>query len=159
MRSRNVVFDISISNQPGPLDAPREGEQAGPGRRALAEGGEGIAPVGDDPGQVGHRLDVVDDRRLAVEADGGGEVRGLDPREAALSLEALEQRRLLAADVGAGAGMDHEVEGVTGAEDVGAERAVRVGLVARLLQALEAEGELASAVDEGLLGARSRRRR
>ena len=41
---------------------------------------------------------------------------------------------------------------VPGAEDVGAERAVLVGLVARLLKALEAEGELPPAVDEGLLG-------
>ena len=95
----------------GPLDAPREGEEARPGGGALAERGERIAAVLDDPGQVRHRLDVVDDRRLAVEADGGGKERGLDPGKAALSLEALEQRRLLAADVGAGAGMDHEVEG------------------------------------------------
>ena len=50
--------------------------------------------------------------------------------------------------------MDHEVERVARAEDVGARAPVGVGLVARLLQALEAEGELASAVDEGLLGSR-----
>ena len=49
--------------------------------------------------------------------------------------------------------MDDDVEREARAEDVGAERAVLVGLVARLLQALEPEGELAPAEDEGLLGA------
>ncbi len=80
----------------------------------------------------------------------GGEVRRLDAREAALALERLEQRRLLAADVGAGAGVHDDVEREAGAEDVAPHRAVGVGLVQRRLQALEPQGELAAEVDEGL---------
>ena len=54
-------------------------------------------------------LDVVDRRRAAIEAHIGREWR-LQPRHALLALEALEQRRLLAADIGAGAVMDVDVE-------------------------------------------------
>ena len=79
-----------------------------------------------------------------------GKIRRLDAREAALALERLEQRRLLAADVGPGAGVHHHVEAEARAEDVRADRAVRVGLVEGLLQPLEPEGELAAQVDEGL---------
>ena len=141
------------------LDAPGQSEEPGAGRRALAERGERVAAVGDDPGQIGHGLDVVDDGRLSVKADGGGKVRRLDAREAALSLEALEQRGLLAADVGARARMDHDVEREARAEDVRAEGTVGVRLVARPLQALEAEGEFAPAVDERPAPRRSRRPR
>ena len=54
-------------------------------------------------------FDVVDRGRAAVEPDGGRE-RRLQPRHALLAFEALEQRRLFAADVGAGAAMEVEVE-------------------------------------------------
>ena len=63
------------------------------------------------------RLDVVDGGRRRVEARDGGE-RRLRPRLAALSLERLEQRGLLAADVGAGAAVEDDrdaVEDVLGA--------------------------------------------
>ena len=50
-------------------------------------------------------LDVVDRGRAAIEADIGRE-RRLQPRLALLAFEAFEQRRLLAADIGAGAVMD-----------------------------------------------------
>jgi hypothetical protein len=66
---------------------PGQREQPGPGRPALTERGERRATVGHDPRDVGHGLDVVDHRRLAVEADGRREERRLDPREAALALE------------------------------------------------------------------------
>ena len=62
-----------------------------------------------------HRLDVVDDGRRGVEALDGRE-RRLRARLAALALERLEQRRLLAADVCAGAAV-HEDRDVTA--DVG----------------------------------------
>ena len=107
----------------------REGEEPRAGRAPTAQGGEGRPAVGHDPRQVGHRLDVVHHRRLTVEADDGREVRRLDAGEAALALERLEQGRLLAADVGAGARVDHDVEGEARAEDVGAHRPVGVGLV------------------------------
>jgi hypothetical protein len=58
---------------------------------------------------VGEGLDVVDDRGLAEEALDGGEGR-LDAGPPALALDRLEQRRLLAADVGAGAAVDVAVD-------------------------------------------------
>src|SRR5262249_34656519 len=128
----------------------RQGKEPGPGRGALAERGEGIATVLDDPRQVRHRFDVVDDRRLAVEADRSREVRRLDPREAATTLEALEQRRLLAPDVGARAGVDDEVDRELRAEDLVTDRPVLVGLVAGGDEPLVAERELAPAEDERL---------
>ena len=48
--------------------------------------------------------------------------------------------------------MDDDVEAVARSEHVSAKGAVRVRLVAGLLQALETQGELAPAVDEGKLG-------
>src|SRR5579875_46946 len=134
----------------GPLHVAGEGEQAGARRGALPEGGERRPSVEDDPGQVGHRLDVVHDGRLPVQPDGGREVRRLDAREPPLALERFEQRRLLAADVGAGPRVHHEVERELRPEDRPPERSVLVGLVHGLGEPLEAEGELAPAEDEGL---------
>ena len=63
-----------------------------------------------------------------VEA-GDGRERRAQPRLAAVALERVEQRRLLAADVGAGAGVHDDLEVEAGAEDVLAEvaRGVRLG--------------------------------
>ena len=54
-------------------------------------------------------LDVVDRGRAAVDARAGRE-RRLQPRLALLALQAFQQRRLVAADVGAGAVVDVDVE-------------------------------------------------
>ena len=54
-------------------------------------------------------LDIVDRRRAAVEARARREWR-LQPRLALLALEAFEHRRFFAADVGAGAAVDEQVE-------------------------------------------------
>ena len=67
-------------------------------------------PFAHQPRQVGERLDVVDDRRLAVQADGRGEERRLQARHAAIAFEALDQRRLLADHVRAGAPVQHDVD-------------------------------------------------
>ncbi len=74
-------------------------------------------------GHVGTGLDVVDDGRLAPQARDGREGRPR-ARHAALALDRGDQRRLLAADEGAGALLDLEPEGEAGAEDV-ARRAAR----------------------------------
>ena len=132
----------------GSSHAPGQREQPGARRSALAEGGERASAVRHDPRDVGQRLDVVHDGRLAVEADHGREERRLDPREAALALQGLEQRSLVAADVRAGAGVHDDVEAEARAEDVAPERAVRVGVVDRGQHPLEAEGELATDEDE-----------
>jgi hypothetical protein len=57
----------------------------------------------------------------------GGLSRGLT----ATTLQRVEQRRLLAADVGAGPGVHHDVQVEAGAEDVLAEVALGVGLLDR----------------------------
>ena len=93
----------------GPLDAARDRDDLGAGRLLGAEPLEPLGAVGDDVGHVGQGLDVVDQGRPSVEALDRRE-RRLEARVAALSLERVEQRRLLAADVGAGAAVDDHLD-------------------------------------------------
>ena len=86
-----------------------------------------LGPAAQDGRRDGDRFDVVHRRRAAVEA-GAGRERRLQPRHALLALEALEQRGLLAADVGAGAAMDIDVELPARAAGILADQARRVGL-------------------------------
>ena len=92
-------------------------------------------------------FDVVDGRRAAVEAHIGRE-RRLQPRQALLALEAFEQRRLLAADIGAGAVVDVAVERVA-VDVVLADQPRLVGLVDGALQRLALADVFAADVDVG----------
>ena len=130
-RSRNVVVPLTISNTPGRLTWPRHGDHARARRGGRADRGVRLDAVAHQPRQVGQRLDVVDDGRLAVQADGRREVRRLQPRHAAVALEALDQRRLFADDVRAGTPVQDDVDTEVGAEDVLADVAGRVRLVER----------------------------
>ncbi len=67
------------------------------------------APFGQDAATAGERLDVVDDGRLADEPGVHRERRPV-ARLAAVAFERFDERRLLAADVGAGAHPDLDVE-------------------------------------------------
>ena len=116
-----------------------------------AHRGEPLGAVLDDARHRGDRLDVVDDRRAGVETGDRGERRA-QPRLAATALEALEQRGLLAADVGAGAGVHDDVEVVAGAVDVLAEVAGGVRLLDRGLDPADHVQHLAADVDEGVVG-------
>src|SRR5690606_23926840 len=80
---------------------PGDREHAGALGRLGPHGGERLTALVDDPREVGDRLDVVDDRRLLVEAEGGREVRRLEAGHAPVALEALDEGGLLADDVGA----------------------------------------------------------
>ena len=80
--------------------------------------------VGHDVEDVEERLDVVHDRRLAEEPDLDRE-RRLVARLAAIALDRLEERRLLAAHVRAGADAQLDVEREARAHHVVAEQAVR----------------------------------
>ena len=80
-----------------------------PGRVRRADRRVGRATVEDDDGDVRERLDVVDERRLAEQPDLHRE-RRLVARLAAATLDGLEDRRLLAADVCACAAPDLDVE-------------------------------------------------
>ena len=130
----------------------REAEQLGPGRALGPDPGEGLAAVGHDAQDVGQRLDVVDDRRLAEQPDLDRE-RRLVARLAALALDRLEERRLLAADVGAGAAPELDVEGEARAQDVVAEEAGLAGTVDGVGHARLGLGVLAADVEVALRGA------
>ena len=100
----------------------------------------------------GDRLDVVHRGRAAIEA-GACRERRLQPRHALLALEALEQRSFLAANVGAGAAMDVEVEVPSRAAGVLAEQARVIGLLDRLDQVLRLVIKFAAHVDVAGVGA------
>src|SRR6266545_93363 len=118
-------------------------------RRALrAHRAEPVDALAEDPRHGGDRLDVVDRGRRPVEALDGGERRP-QLRLAALALERGEQGGLLAADVGAGAAVQHHLEVEAGALDVAADQAVAVGVGEGGLQAAAGEAALAAQVDEG----------
>src|SRR5207245_1340401 len=121
----------------GPRDMPGHGENLGAAVVRPPERKERVRAVIDDPGHGGKGLGVVDRRRLAVEAEARGK-RRLEARQALLAFEGLEQRGLLAADVGAVTVVVVEFERKSAAEDVLADesRSTRFG-----------EGFLAALVD------------
>jgi predicted molibdopterin-dependent oxidoreductase YjgC len=82
---------------------------------------------------------IVDDGRLAEQAD-MGRLGRLGADLAALAFEALEQRGLLAAHIGAGADPHLHVEGVFGTGDIGPEHAAFAGALDRNLHGLDGMG-------------------
>src|SRR5262249_19403799 len=70
---------------------------------------EPLHPAVDDMRDARHRLDVVDDGRLAERPLDGWE-RRLDARPGPFAFQALDQTGFLAADVGAGAAVQVDVE-------------------------------------------------
>ena len=102
--SRNGM-PIASSTVHGLFDVAGDAEQLGAGIVGPADAGEPGRAAAQDVRRDGDRLDVVDRGRAAIEADIGRE-RRLQPRLALLAFEAFQQRRLLAADIGAGAVVD-----------------------------------------------------
>ena len=102
-------------------------------------------------GRGGDRFDVVDRRRGAVEPHAGRE-RRLHPRHPLLALERLEHRGFFAADVGARAVMDIEVERPA-VDVVPADQFRLIGLFDRGLKALALLDVFAAEIDVGGLGA------
>src|SRR5690348_10364637 len=96
-------------------------------------------------------LDVVDDGRHAVEPGVRREWR-LEARFAALALARVEQRRLLAADVRAGAAMEQDVDREIAAADLVADVAARTCGFERALEDAIAFEELAADVHDDLFG-------
>src|SRR5206468_12504632 len=97
--------------------------------------------------------DVVLDRRLAEEADLDRE-RRLVARLAAVTLDRLEERRLLAADIRARADAQLEVEREAAAHDVVAEEAAGARVRDRVLEPVVHQRILGAHVDEAVLAAR-----
>ncbi len=109
-------------DQAGILDLADQREGLGALGLVGSHRGEPVAPVGDDGADVGPGLDVVEHRRQVEEALVGG-VHVLGARLADLAGDRQHQGRRLAADEGAAAAGDLEVEVEAGAQDVLAEQA------------------------------------
>ena len=131
----------------GPLDVARDGDELRAGRVLDADLRVLLAAHLHDVRDGHQRLDVVDERRALEEALVGGE-RRLQARVAALALERVEQRGLLAADVGARAAVHDEAEVEARAEDVLPEVAGLVGLGQRGVEDVGLLLVLAADVDE-----------
>ena len=138
----HLLLDVA-----GLVDVPGDAEELGAGVVRLAEPREPGAAAAQDRRRDRDRLDVVDGRRAAVEAHIGRE-RRLQPRHALLALEAFEQRRLLAADIGAGAVVDVAVEREA-VDVVLADQPRLIGLVDGALQRLALADVFAADVDVG----------
>ena len=135
-----------------PLDVAGEAEEPRAGRVGRPDRRERGAALVHDVEHVEERLDVVHDRRLAEEADLDRE-RRLVARLAAVALDRLEERRLLAADVRARADAQLDVEREARAHDVVAEQAVLARLRERVLEPRVRERVLRAHVDEAVLAA------
>ena len=92
-----------------PLAIAGDRNDLGAGRIPGAAPRETRAAVDGDFGRLRKRLDVVDDGRPPEIAGGDGQRRS-DARTAGFALQRFDQRRLLAADIGAGAEVDLDVE-------------------------------------------------
>ena len=90
-------------------------------------------------------FDIVDGGGAAIEADIGRE-RRLQARLALLAFQAFEQRGFFAADIGAGAVMDIEVE-IPAMDVVLADQLGVIGLVDRALQRFALADEFAADID------------
>ena len=139
-RNAHRLFDIAR-----PLDVAGNAEELGAGVVRPADAGEPGRAAPQDVGHDRDALDIVHRGRAAVEAHVGRE-RRLQPRLALLAFQAFEQRGLLAADIGAGAVMDVDVE-IPAVDVVLADQLRLIGLVDRGLQALALADEFAADID------------
>ena len=98
-------------------------------------------------GKRGQRLDVVHHRRTTEQAVGRRK-RRLDLGPAAAAFERRQQRGLFAADIGAGATMDDQVQVVARAENILTDEAGSISFLDRALQPRGAEDHLAANVNE-----------
>ena len=117
-----------------------------------AHGGVPCAALADDDRDGGEGLDVVEDGGLFPEARERRE-RGTRTGLAALAFDGAHERGFFAADEGARAHHDFDVEVEAGIEDVLAEQTIFVGLVDRLAHALDRERVLGAAVDDAFVRA------
>ena len=107
--------------------------------------------MGDDPRQIRHGLDVVDDRGLSVQSNRGREERGLNAGKTTLAFEGLNERGLFAADVRTRARVNNDVQTESRTENVRAEGALLVRVVECLLHSFKSEGEFSTQIDERLI--------
>src|SRR5215217_1455039 len=125
----------------------RDHEQLGADIVRTADGIEPGAGATEDFGDDGDRLDVVHGGRVAIDAHAGRE-RRLETGLALLAFERFHQGGFFAADVGAGAVMDDDVQ-IPAVYIVLADQLGVVGFLNGLLKTLALAHELAAHVDEG----------
>jgi hypothetical protein len=135
-----------------PVHVAGDAEELGAGVVGAADAREPGRAAAQNGRRDRDRLDVVHRGRAAIET-GARRERRLQPRHALLALEALEQRGLLAADIGTGAAMDVEVEVPARAAGILAQKARVVGLFDRLDQVLRLIIEFAAHIDVAGMGA------
>src|SRR5690606_22991729 len=136
-----------LFNHAGRVDVADQHEQLGADIVRPADGRKPRSTPAQYRGRHRDGLHIVDRGRTAIEADIGGE-RRLQARLAFLAFEALEQGRLLAADIGACAVVDIDIE-IVAVLVVLADQLRVIGLIDRALQGLALADELAAHVDIG----------
>ena len=137
-------------HQAGVDDVAGQSEDLGAGALLGAELAEPVCAVEHDGGNGGQGLHVVDDGGLAEEAALEGE-GGLLSGLAALTLNGCQQSGLFAADEGACADADLDVEIEAGAHDVLAQQAFLPGHPHGILQTVDGDGILGTDVDNAVV--------
>ena len=122
-RARASVRPKAFSTSPPCLILPASWKGSVPRERPMPIVAIELGTLGQDDRHAGQGDDVVDDGRLAEQALDRRQ-RRLEADDAALAFEALQQRGLFAADIGAGAQAELDVEGLAAARDI-ARRASR----------------------------------
>ena len=136
----------------GVLHVAGDGEQLGAAVVLVTERGEPVGTTTEDGGTDGDGLDVGDGGGAAEDADAGGE-RRLETGLALSALEALDEGRLLSADVGARSAVEEDVEVVSRSAGVATDEAGGVGLVDGLVEDDGLVEVFATDVDVGGTGA------
>src|SRR5215472_12999812 len=111
-RNTHRLFDIARR-----VHVARQAEDFRAGVAGPADPGKPSGPAPQDRRHNCDRLDIVDRRRAAVEADLGWK-RRLEPGLTLSPLEAFEQPCLLAANIGAGTAVQVKLEIPAGAASV-----------------------------------------
>lgn len=129
----------------------RDAEEFRSRRLACAETCEPFGPLLHDTRDACEAFDIVDSRRLLQITPFGREGRTIS-RSAALAFERVGERRFLAADIGAGAKLDADVEIEPRlSADILAKQAETAAFLKHALQLIPKIGVLAAQIDEPVL--------
>ncbi|MFM1944516.1 MAG: hypothetical protein RI897_3498 [Verrucomicrobiota bacterium] len=138
-------------DEAGIFDFAGEGEAFGAGGFWRAEFGVPFAAFGDDGGDVGVSFDVIDERGFTPEAEFGG-VGGAWAGLAAAAFDGGEQGGFFAADEGAGADADFDIEVKSCIEDIFTDEGLGAGLFDGEFESFDSEGVFGADVEEAFLG-------
>ena len=141
-------FDFVIA---GLLDVAAQAHDARAGVVRRAELGVFRRAHLHDVLHMAERLDVVDDGRAHPEAENRREIRRLDARIRTLAFQRFNEAGLFAADVGACAAMNVNLDVLAAAENVLAEEILRTRLVESTVQDARAFREFTADIDVGQL--------